>query len=210
MAALLSATGTGRAGGHGVLGVRRAEVFGGLLVGGRGQRLGGVDKSSLPLPSGPTLGEHIVEVLRSRVEVVRVAARLDQAVTLAHVDVVRDVVSGAGPLAGLVALLENAPAPWLWLVACDLPHLRGEVLDALWEKVQPGVQVVVPAAGGHEHYTCALYHQRVLERAREHLQAGRLSLRGLVAAVPHAMVEVPEALGRALVNINTVEDLISI
>ena len=73
------------------------DIFGGLLIGGRGQRLGGVDKAALRLASGETLAERTLGVLRSQVEVVRVAARVDQSVDLADVEVVRDPVSDAGP-----------------------------------------------------------------------------------------------------------------
>src|SRR5262249_27332862 len=87
------------------------------------------------------------------------------------VPIVRDVVPGAGPLAGLVSGLEElGDAPGLFL-AVDMPLVPGPLLRVLLEWVH-GHDGVVPVTADGAHPLCAVYRGRCLEPARRRLASG--------------------------------------
>jgi molybdopterin-guanine dinucleotide biosynthesis protein A len=159
----------------------RDPVTLGILAGGRGSRLGGVDKSTLRYAGATLLARTLAAfadadagggpVLVSHRDD---AARLDSAVGAATgmLHLVHDLRPGQpGPLAGLEALLAATRTPWLLTAPVDLRD--------------------VPSGLG--------------TRLRAALDADRRSARAFVEGVPHALLDLsPVRLG----NLNTPEDFI--
>lgn len=124
---------------------------------------------------------------------------------------VGDVEGPQCALRGLVTALDACSSERVLVVATDLPLVGPELLLALvaW----PEADAVVPHPAEGPQPLCALYHrQRALERARERLAAGRLALRGLLPALDTRYLGGTDlaavaAGGRALLNVNTPEDL---
>ena len=121
----------------------RRQMSGFVLAGGRSSRLG-QDKVLLPW-NGRTLLRHAIERLHQVCGIVQVCAdrtdlrddlRLDDLRTsglLSQDAQIRDAVSGAGPLGGIVAALEQSPSEWNLFLAVDLPLLPVPLLRALAE-----------------------------------------------------------------------------
>lgn len=194
----------------------RDDVYLGLLAGGRGQRLGGVDKASLRTSDGESYAQRLVRVLGPRVAAVRVALRAEQDLDLPGVEVVRDRRPERGPLGGLDALLWEAPRPWCWLVAVDMPRLVPQVLDALMAGDDGQARVLVPARevdlspGRFDrgwHPTCGLYAAELAPRVESALADGITSLHAFVASVSHRVLQLPAPLHDALHNVNHPADL---
>ena len=47
--------------------------------------------------------------------------------------VIRDRYEDAGPMAGIGAVLEASPFPWVFVVSCDMPRINSAVAEYLWE-----------------------------------------------------------------------------
>lgn len=127
------------------------------------------------------------------------------------VRVVPDVVSGLGPLGGVVTALIAARTEWTLVVAADMPLLRAEVLATLLDRRQGRGAVVAIGPHGREPLV-ALYHTDCLTRALEMLGRKDASPMRLLESVE--CVEVPlERLRLAdpglvsLMNVNTPADL---
>jgi molybdopterin-guanine dinucleotide biosynthesis protein A len=125
----------------------------------------------------------------------------------------RRVADPAGPrcaLRGLVGALEAARAPRVLVVATDLLRLTPELVLALvaW----PEADVVLPRREGRIEPLCAVWSRApALPRARAHLEAGRLALHELVAALDARFLEgadlaAADPTGSALANANTPEE----
>jgi molybdopterin-guanine dinucleotide biosynthesis protein A len=99
----------------------------GILAGGSGRRMGGVDKARLRAPDGEQL---LPRLLRLCDELSLDAVVVGGAPTSA-VAVLADDPAGVGPIGGLCALLAHANARPAVLLACDLPYLRSPLLDRL-------------------------------------------------------------------------------
>lgn len=99
-----------------------------VLAGGRGSRLGGVDKAELRL-GGERLVDRAVAAAREAGAVRVIAVGPEQAGSAADL-VVREDPPYSGPLAGLEAALGAVRARWFLLLACDLER-PGEVVGQL-------------------------------------------------------------------------------
>ena len=108
------------------------DITGLVLAGGRGSRMGGVDKG-LQLHQGQALARHALQRLAPQVGPLLVNANR-------HLDVYAGfgapVVADAwadypGPLAGLLAGLQACATPWLVSVPCDSPHFPTDLVARL-------------------------------------------------------------------------------
>jgi molybdopterin-guanine dinucleotide biosynthesis protein A len=101
-----------------------ARVSALILAGGKATRLGGVDKRQVVI-EGRTIFERQCEVLRPRVAEILVSSPRE----VPGFRTVADAVPGGGPLAGIAAGLAAATTPWLLVIAGDMPHVSGALLD---------------------------------------------------------------------------------
>ncbi len=188
------------------------RVVAGVLVGGRGTRLGR-PKAALPLPGGGTLVEHVVGVAKQMApaieDIVLLGSGQELPGSLGGLSVLADHEPGGGPLGGLCALLEFASAGWGLLLACDLPRLQPALLDRLLAEVPADCDAAAFRRTDRPngwHTCCALYHSRLLPAALRELRHGRRSLQSLLAA-SSVMTLAPSAEEeQMLTNLNRPED----
>ncbi len=102
--------------------IARDDITGLVLAGGRGSRMGGVDKG-LQNHRGMPLALHALLRLQPQVGASMISANRNlSAYEAMGVPVWPDPIEGyAGPLAGLLAGLERAETGWLVTVPCDTP-----------------------------------------------------------------------------------------
>lgn len=112
--------------------IARDDITGLVLAGGRGSRMGGVDKG-LQNHRGMPLALHALLRLQLQVGTSMVSANRNlSAYEAMGVPVWPDSVEGyAGPLAGLLTGLEHADTPWLVTVPCDTPDFPADLVERL-------------------------------------------------------------------------------
>jgi molybdopterin-guanine dinucleotide biosynthesis protein A len=175
------------------------EITAGILVGGRGERMGGRDKARLPRPGGGTFLEHLVQQLRDLVGEIVLLGRADQSYPEVPCRLLVDRVPGAGPLAGLDTLLASG-ASWGLLVACDLGAFDADLVDLL--AAGRGSRPVVVPHTNRSHWTCALYAAELAPEVGRALGGGELALHQLAGRAGFTAVEIPKRLRAALTNTN--------
>ncbi|MDP2804340.1 MAG: molybdenum cofactor guanylyltransferase [Gallionellaceae bacterium] len=74
-----------------------------------------------------------------------------------------------GPLGGLLAGLEAATTPWIFLAACDMPFITLAVVEHL-AMLRQGSDAVVPLVQGHPQPMAAFYAKSGLYPLRNLLQ----------------------------------------
>lgn len=181
------------------------DISAGILVGGRGRRLGNIDKARVVV-DGETLLERIVRSVTPHVSEVTLARRADQTFGDLDMPQVVDASPDAGPLGGLVALLRDMSTPWCWLIAVDLPRFDAQLLHPLASARAGHADAVIYAGPRGPEPTCALYHRRCLPQAEAMLQAGVHTLRTLVGLVPRVTVPLSSTHATALTNLNSAAD----
>ena len=112
--------------------IDKADITGLILAGGRGSRMGGVDKG-LQLFQGMPLVQHAFTRLAPQVGLVMVNANRNLEVyRTMGMEVYRDEVPGfAGPLAGVLAGLSHCTTPYLVTVPCDTPYFPHDLVERL-------------------------------------------------------------------------------
>jgi len=128
------------------------QVAGLILAGGRNTRMGGMDKSRLPVNGIPLI--HSIAVLLQGLfpEVILVSNRPELQRDLpGRVVIASDLYRGRGPLGGLHSGLVHTNAEALFCVACDMPSLRRDLIQAqvreFHSAVLRGCQVLIPRIG---------------------------------------------------------------
>ena len=112
--------------------IATADITGLVLAGGRGSRMGGVDKGLQP-HRGQPLALHALQRLRPQVGAVMVNANRNSAAYAAMgVPVCTDALPDhPGPLAGFLAGLAHCETAWLVTVPCDTPHFPVDLVACL-------------------------------------------------------------------------------
>ncbi|MGH8854421.1 MAG: molybdopterin molybdotransferase MoeA [Telluria sp.] len=112
-------------------------ITGLILAGGRGSRMGNVDKGLQPF-RGTTMAQHVIERLLPQVGSVMVNANrnLEAWLELAAPVWADETPGFAGPLAGLEAGLRHCATPWLLAVPCDSPFLPHDLAVRLAAAVE--------------------------------------------------------------------------
>jgi len=114
-----------------------ASISGLVLAGGRGTRMGNVDKGLQPF-GGTTMVAHVLDRLRPQVASVAINANQNlEAYGAFGVPVWPDDTPGfAGPLAGLEAGLRRCATPYLLTAPCDSPFLPSDLAARLLQGLE--------------------------------------------------------------------------
>lgn len=168
-----------------------------ILDGGRARRLGGRHKAFLQVGGRP-LAARTVELFSQLFPEILVATNRPEPWARFPVRCVSDPIPDAGPLAGLVAGLEAATRPLVFVAAGDMPSLSGPVIEGLLERARrlPG-KAIVPRADGRAQVLHAVYPRALALPARKLLLAGTRRLTELLDGSPTAWVETDELTGLA-------------
>ncbi len=194
----------------------RARITGLVLAGGRGTRMGGLDKGLQPL-AGEPLALHVARRIAGQVGTLLISANrhLGDYTRLGASFDARIVVDTAGdfpgPLAGLLAALQTTSTELLLCVPCDTPALPTDLaarlltaLDA--EHADVAVAATVDAQGHRSlHPVVALLRATLADDLAAYLDAGERKVRTWYAR--HKQVEVPFSDERAFYNANSLHEL---
>ena len=184
------------------------SVTGIILSGGRGTRMGGVDKGLLPF-RGRTLVEWVLDQIEPQVAEVLISANqnLDRYLALGH-PVATDRIAGfAGPLAGLHAGLCLARSELVITVPCDSPFLPADLVRRMAEALGGGEsEVAVAKTGDRRHPVFCLCRPSLLQNLTAFLEGGGRKVDAWYAALDVSEVAFDDHAG-GLLNINTPEQL---
>jgi molybdopterin-guanine dinucleotide biosynthesis protein A len=156
--------------------------IGGIFVGGRGRRMGGLAKGLLPAPSGETL---VARWRRLFAELGWTCVFVGQHDAYAGIDIERlaDDPAGIGPLGGLTALLARAGEGRAIAVACDMPFVSVELLSKLASHASRA-SVIAPRHDDRWEPLFARYDApRVSNTAQLRIRRAEHSLQGLLDEV---------------------------
>ena len=187
------------------------RVTGVVLAGGRGSRMGGVDKGLQDFRGRPMVA-HVIERLAPQVvELLINANRNAEAYAAFGHRVIADEIEGfAGPLAGFERGLAHASHPLVVTAPCDSPFLPRDLVRRLAEALgTAGAQLAVAKTGDQAHPVFSLMRRDVHGSLREFLSSGQRKIDKWYAAL--RVVEVPfDDAADAFLNINTREELASL
>jgi molybdenum cofactor guanylyltransferase len=193
------------------VGIAKQDITGLVLCGGRGTRMGGVDKG-LQNHHGVPLALHALMRLQPQVGEVMINANRNLAAYESFgVQVWPDPMADyPGPLAGWLAGLEHCATPYLLTVPCDSPNfpddLAVRLADALLEaKADIAMAATFEAGAEQVQPVFCLLKTELMESLVAYLHAGERKIDRW--ARQHACVNVRFDEASAFANANTLDEL---
>jgi molybdenum cofactor guanylyltransferase len=192
------------------------DITGVILAGGRGSRMGGVDKG-LQNFNGIPLALHTLMRLSPQVgEAMINANRNLGAYESFGVPVWPDVLSDyAGPLAGFLTALERCETPWLVTVPCDTPLFPDDLVARLAQAAHDQDAEIAMAAAREEdgqirtQPVFCLLRLELLESLVRFTQGGGRKIDAWTGQHKTAIVpfDLPDDDAQAFFNANTLAEL---
>ena len=184
------------------------EITGGILAGGRGVRLGGVDKAWLEVAGVPLI-ERVLTALRAQMDQVLINANREPE-RYARFDrpVVADALADfAGPLAGISAVLDAARTDWVLCVPVDAARLPPDLAQRMCAALrQNGARAAFACNADGTVPVCCLLSRALRDDLRAALAAGERSVRHWLAGQAACEVDFSEW-PTAYWSLNTPDDL---
>jgi molybdopterin-guanine dinucleotide biosynthesis protein A len=187
------------------------DITGLVLAGGRGSRMGGVDKG-LQNHHGMPLALHALMRLQPQVGPMMINANRNLAAyDSMGVPVWPDPLPDfPGPLGGLLAGLEHCETPYLVTVPCDTPNFPPDLVQRLAAALVEADTEVAMATTLEDGQMRAqpvftLLHASLLESLVAYLHSGERKIAGWTRQ--HRCVEVPFDDSAAFFNANTLAEL---
>ncbi|WP_297489892.1 molybdenum cofactor guanylyltransferase MobA [Acidocella sp.] len=181
-----------------------------ILAGGQSRRLGGGDKTLLPL-GGMAILEHVIRAVRPQTSALLINSNSDPAL-FAHtgLQLRADTVPGRpGPLAGILTAMlwarENYAAAVL-TVPADTPFLPADLVARLAAAFRPDCAAIA-ASGGRLHPIIGLWPCTQAKALQEHLAQGRYRARAWLDHIGFTEVAFVAGAVDPFWNINTPEEL---
>ena len=190
------------------------SISGLVLAGGRGTRMGNVDKGLQPF-GGSTMVAHVLDRLRPQVASVAINANQNlEAYGAFGVPVWPDDTPGfAGPLAGLEAGLRRCATPYLLSAPCDSPFLPSDLAARLLQGLEDAgadLALAVTEENGlrQPHPVFCIIKSSKVDVLSAYLAAGGRRMDGWYPQIKVAEVLFEDA--AAFRNINTRDELQSL
>ncbi len=189
-----------------------------ILAGGLATRMGGREKALIEL-KGSTFLEKIMKVLELVTDETIISFRDEEQYRAFKEHTsgkkkVLDTIHNAGPLAGMLEGLKAASGEYVFVVACDMPHIDHIIVDKLFDMAK-GHDAVIPVnSSGQKEPLHAVYRKGPMVLAITYaLQEGKRSVMSPVMELSDVIYPGPEQLNSpdgalsTFININTPEDL---
>ena len=196
--------------------IEPSEITGLVLAGGRGSRMGGVDKG-LQNFKGIPLALFTLMRLQTQVGEMMVNANRNLSAYEAFgAPVWPDVVAGyAGPLAGFLTGLERCETDWLLSVPCDTPLFPHDLAARLAQAAdRDGAEIAMPAAREADGQlrpqpVFCLLRRELLESLVRFTHDGGRKIDAWTAQHKNVLVpfDAPDDNQRAFFNANTLAEL---
>jgi molybdopterin-guanine dinucleotide biosynthesis protein A len=191
--------------------IDKGDITGLILAGGRGSRMGGVDKG-LQAHLGMPLAMHALLRLSPQVgEIMINANRNLAAYESMGAPVWPDTLPDySGPLAGFLAGLERCMTPYLATAPCDSPNFPADLVARLAERLDAeGAEIAIAATREDGELRLqpvfCLMSTTVMESLIRFTSGGQRKIDAWTATLRQVAVEFDDA--RAFFNANTVAEL---
>ncbi len=187
------------------------DITAAILAGGRGARLGGVDKGLEEL-SGRPLVAHIIATLKPQCGTLLINANRNQPLYAAfgYPVVADDSGEFLGPLAGMLSVLRAAQTRYVLCVPCDAPLLPVDLTARLWQALvdnQAQASVARSADGLQSVY--ALLNRSLTDHLHTYLNSGARKTADWLQAVAAAEADFSDCPSMFL-SMNTAMDRASL
>lgn len=179
-----------------------------ILAGGRGMRMGGIDKGLVKLQQ-KSLIKHLIERLTPQVDEIIINANREimQYQALGYAVLQDETADFIGPLAGISLGLKHAAHEYLLTVPCDSPLLPLDLTQRLLSSLlEHHAEIAVASSNGDAHPVFCLCKKSVLPSLTIYLEQGGRKVSAWQKSLNYVEVDFSDN-PEAFINLNTFEDL---
>ncbi|MBL0715316.1 MAG: molybdenum cofactor guanylyltransferase [Desulfosarcina sp.] len=178
-----------------------------ILAGGLNSRMGGRNKAFLKV-GGRRIVDRTLGVLQSIFNEILIVTRQPALYEDLPARVIADIYPARSSLTGIHAGLKHAVAEYAFVVSCDAPFLKPELVTMLLDELEPAVDVVVPSHDSHFEPLCAIYAKRCIPHIEDQLERDEYQIirffpRINLKKVPVAKLQKADPQLRSFFNVNT-------
>ncbi|MDA3920388.1 MAG: molybdenum cofactor guanylyltransferase [Salinisphaera sp.] len=185
--------------------IAREQMTAGILAGGEGRRLGGVDKGWYEVEGQALVARTIERVAPQAGPLIISANRsLARYRALGYPVQSDDSDDSRGPLAGMAAVLKAASTPYVLFVPVDTPYLPLDLADRLATGMKKDSDIAVARVGDQIHALHALVRRSLLDDLQAALFSGTRRVSDWQEGLGRVVVDWDSA--RDFANINSEED----
>jgi len=182
-----------------------------ILAGGLNKRMAGKNKALLPV-GDHSIVERQINLFQDLFDQVIVVTNHLSEFAAWGITLVSDLLPIRSSLTGIHAGLFYTKSSHAFISACDMPFLKREMIEVVFQAFEPRWDVVVPVTREGFQPLCAIYSRRCIKPIEDQLGRGGLKISKLFSQIK--IKTIPEeslrSVDRDLIsffNINTVEDL---
>jgi len=184
------------------------DITGIILAGGRSRRMGGVDKAFIELRDKPLIAWVIDRISPQVTRIYISTGNQTENYRVFGFPVIPDTIGpDIGPLAGILAGLERAPARYLLTAPCDTPLLPSNLCTKLYQQMRSSSAMAATVYDGSKiHPVVSLLDCALAGSLRAYLAAGHRSVTGWLESISALQVDFSDQ-QTAFINLNTPADL---
>lgn len=121
---------------------------------------------------------------------------------------VKDIYEDCGPMAGLYSGLLECREDYLFVTACDMPHMEIYLYQYLMQFDKEQYDAIIPTWNERMQPLGGIYKKRLVNQVKEQLESGDNTMKHLLRNISVCLVEVGEnrLLCKMLENVNTMEE----
>ena len=152
----------------------KSDITGAILAGGKGARMGGLDKGMVSLKDRPMI-DYVIEVLHPQVSFLIINAnRNHEHYRHYGYPLIADTLSDfQGPLAGMASCLEHCSTAYVVTVPCDSPLLPADLVARLYDALEQNhAEISVAHDGKRMQPVFSLMHRSLIDSLLRFLQEG--------------------------------------
>lgn len=179
------------------------RIAGCILTGGKNRRMNGNKKLFLSY-EGKSFLDHLLQALSS-LEKVYLSVDDKAPYQSTKLPLIVDHYQAIGAIGGIYSALTECDEDELFFVACDMPHIDAETVQAVLTAYHKRPQLTLVEAEGRIQPLFGIYPKSVLPVLAEQIQAQNYRMRSLLAQLPYNVVLLTAG-SRAADNINTVTE----
>ena len=189
--------------------MNKNDITGIILSGGKSSRLG--EEKGLATFNGKPLVSYAIDVLKPICSKLIISAnnQIDEYEKYGH-DVIRDEISGVGPMGGILTCLKKSESRFNLVLSCDTPFMSTAVFEYLLESADR-YQVVVPKHDGFIEPLCSVYATNILWELQHSVENGNFKMYDFFKKVEFMAIDISPELfffsDDLFVNINTPKEL---
>jgi molybdopterin-guanine dinucleotide biosynthesis protein A len=148
-----------------------------VLAGGKNSRMG---RQKIFLRLGEsTILESQIDLLREIFEEIIIVTNTPDAFQKVDTKVIRDIISGHGPIGGLYSGLAVSSNIHNFLIACDMPFINVELIHYMINQIDEH-DIVIPKSSQGVETLFAIYSLNCLESIVQQIELGNFKLRDIL------------------------------